>query len=970
MSEEIGIVQTCAQELLRSLANISSNIQFGVGAYDNYKQQNTHYMNFQSLTQDRTAVVQAIDRWRANGGGSMNGLVALYRIATNSYNTIGWRKNAINIVFWFGDHKAQDPFITDNDGISITETATIQALTSKGIRVNAIDMESLNELGQATRVTNATGGTYTLYNQAASENPGSVCTYQANTTSLVKTIVESAQATIETEKKVVEQLSDEITVTAFEGNSTNVIQGLRKQAASVDLKRLARALADVFTTFEWESVEAQVYAEVVVEGLLSGEVEYELVVDAIDFAKNQKGCDSIYGLLSDSLLDAQEKQVLDPFINVLVSNQFQTCLVPEFLYDNLTTSTNDTLTSGKGAQDIVRSMAQSLLDPTLSVSAAQNISQYVIVGANNITNYVAAILVEEMLVAPVDAPPVAIVNLVSQGSQQLVGEVFWWLLQAGEAQNITSIITSAVRYNSSVTGSVMQALDFVLESGNKTDEVVLLAAIEDQILQIIYQENYGVATTLILGFADIGRLDEVVYAFKEATMNLTRTTPSWSTQYRRRETQLKNILGFIFQVSDGNTSANIVGMCLTSLTNSSGQTVFKDIAVDVLRGNINRASPILLASVVAELLQQRFYEAAYMSLKHNNLRIVQQVMVHVIGTQPEGMAEAISLALYNGEKNVSYIRAIIKAIGEVDSQETGMVVGRLHQLNHTSLVAVVLRNASEQYTIETLASLVASAFSYDPLFAECVALAIEGERLPNLMGAMSYAITLTMVQNYTYAGVIIPILTGAGPLCVEVCGEAFRYAVYGGKVEAASNCLAEALDLASFEQNGLEGLANLYVYILKVSDRLEEINILVDALVKNALKEGILAQTSTLVMAKLLVQEKGYIIMEALPRIVRKFDNDCSSIIGTLSGAITRVDVSKKPTYSYIEYDTIEEKVVQCGDRILECFNSQCCQKYENIGDTCKADLRSWKYVGRCSNQNDTIILQPHVGYPCFCSLK
>jgi len=82
-----------------------------VGAYDNYSG-GAHFSNFLSLTDDQAEVKKALNRWVSSGSGSENGLLALYRIADTKYSEIGWRDTAVNMIIWFGDYPADDPFNT------------------------------------------------------------------------------------------------------------------------------------------------------------------------------------------------------------------------------------------------------------------------------------------------------------------------------------------------------------------------------------------------------------------------------------------------------------------------------------------------------------------------------------------------------------------------------------------------------------------------------------------------------------------------------------------------------------------------------------------------------------------------------------------------------------------------------------------------------------------------------------------
>eukprot|EP01024_Parvocaulis_polyphysoides_P025214 TRINITY_DN2301_c1_g4_i2.p1 TRINITY_DN2301_c1_g4~~TRINITY_DN2301_c1_g4_i2.p1 ORF type:complete len:354 (-),score=48.60 TRINITY_DN2301_c1_g4_i2:62-1123(-) len=293
MSEEISKVKQCASLLLSQLSGAVKSIRFGVGAYDNYSG-GAHFSNFLSLTDDQAEVKKALNRWVSSGSGSENGLLALYRIADTKYNEIGWRATAVNMIIWFGDYPADDPFNT------ITEQMVIKALTDKNIIVTAIDMETLNQKGQAKRVADASGGEYRVYRSQSEA---------ADTCNLAVTIIEAVQVAAEKDEKETDTAANVIANSAKQGNGTQVLEAIQKEATQGNPRQLTNALKTIFLNTTWDSPEARAYAELVVSVLVQTLQGGDIVIDAVNQTKVEQGCDPIYGLLVDALQYAREQNL-------------------------------------------------------------------------------------------------------------------------------------------------------------------------------------------------------------------------------------------------------------------------------------------------------------------------------------------------------------------------------------------------------------------------------------------------------------------------------------------------------------------------------------------------------------------------------------------------------------------------------------------------------------------------------------
>ena len=108
------------------------------------------------LTDNQADVNTAIGTWSAGGGGDDPEcqLFALEELATGA---VSYRDNATPVIVWFGDASGHDPCNGS------TEASATAALVAGGITVIAVGVtgaDGLDATGQATRITDATGGDY------------------------------------------------------------------------------------------------------------------------------------------------------------------------------------------------------------------------------------------------------------------------------------------------------------------------------------------------------------------------------------------------------------------------------------------------------------------------------------------------------------------------------------------------------------------------------------------------------------------------------------------------------------------------------------------------------------------------------------------------------------------------------------------------------------------------------------------
>lgn len=156
MGGAIDDVQANVQNVINVVRGAQPTAQFGVSQYkDREHGCATDPFDFnldQPVTANDANVVTAVNSWLASGGCDQpeNQLEALYQLATDP--AVGFRAGSTRIVAWFGDAPAHE------DSPSLA--ATIAALQAADIRVVAVNsgFGQLDSSGQATAITNATGG--------------------------------------------------------------------------------------------------------------------------------------------------------------------------------------------------------------------------------------------------------------------------------------------------------------------------------------------------------------------------------------------------------------------------------------------------------------------------------------------------------------------------------------------------------------------------------------------------------------------------------------------------------------------------------------------------------------------------------------------------------------------------------------------------------------------------------------------
>src|SRR5918992_1665110 len=150
MGPVISNVQTNANSILNNVASAQPDAQFAVAEYKDTTDA-TPFRVAQNLTGDQPAVTNGLNSLVASGGGDLPeaNINGLFQVATGA---VSFRPNSSRIVLLIGDAPSHDP----SNGHTLSDA--ISALQAADITVLALDLAQLDSTGQATAITNATGG--------------------------------------------------------------------------------------------------------------------------------------------------------------------------------------------------------------------------------------------------------------------------------------------------------------------------------------------------------------------------------------------------------------------------------------------------------------------------------------------------------------------------------------------------------------------------------------------------------------------------------------------------------------------------------------------------------------------------------------------------------------------------------------------------------------------------------------------
>jgi hypothetical protein len=164
MGGTISSVQTNASGILDGLS-VYGNIQTGAGNYRDFPTSpwggaGDYAYNLDAAIDGKATTQAGINSWTTGWGNDYpeSQLTALTTVATSG--ATGWRAGSERFVLWFGDAPGHEATEAGYPGTATT-ASTISALQAAGITVLAFNVGGggLNDYGQASAITSATGGT-------------------------------------------------------------------------------------------------------------------------------------------------------------------------------------------------------------------------------------------------------------------------------------------------------------------------------------------------------------------------------------------------------------------------------------------------------------------------------------------------------------------------------------------------------------------------------------------------------------------------------------------------------------------------------------------------------------------------------------------------------------------------------------------------------------------------------------------
>lgn len=163
MGASIGNVKANAADIVNQVLAAQPTAEFAVADYKDAADASGFFLLRQQLTADTTAIVNGINAWTPLSGGGSDAPEDWIGALGTVPSAIDFRPAGTPVVVMFGDSSSHDP----SGGHTLASVNS--QLQAAGIRVIAISVpgadgylwDGLDSAGQATSVTNATGGTLT-----------------------------------------------------------------------------------------------------------------------------------------------------------------------------------------------------------------------------------------------------------------------------------------------------------------------------------------------------------------------------------------------------------------------------------------------------------------------------------------------------------------------------------------------------------------------------------------------------------------------------------------------------------------------------------------------------------------------------------------------------------------------------------------------------------------------------------------
>ncbi len=156
MGGELANVKANFSSIVSQVQAVQSDAQFAVAAYCDFGEAAPAFELFTDLTGDATALTTAInDVDLCDGGDAPEAqLNALWEIGGGG-DAVSFRPDSSRIVVWYGDNPGHDP---SGGHTEVDATQSLLEVEAKVLAISTGGADNLDGTGQATRITDATGG--------------------------------------------------------------------------------------------------------------------------------------------------------------------------------------------------------------------------------------------------------------------------------------------------------------------------------------------------------------------------------------------------------------------------------------------------------------------------------------------------------------------------------------------------------------------------------------------------------------------------------------------------------------------------------------------------------------------------------------------------------------------------------------------------------------------------------------------
>ena len=156
MGGELANVKANFSSIVSQVQAVQSDAQFAVAAYCDFGEADPAFELFTDLTGDATALTTAInDVDLCDGGDAPEAqLNALWEIGGGG-DAVSFRPDSSRIVVWYGDNPGHDP---SGGHTEVDATQSLLEVEAKVLAISTGGADNLDGTGQATRITDATGG--------------------------------------------------------------------------------------------------------------------------------------------------------------------------------------------------------------------------------------------------------------------------------------------------------------------------------------------------------------------------------------------------------------------------------------------------------------------------------------------------------------------------------------------------------------------------------------------------------------------------------------------------------------------------------------------------------------------------------------------------------------------------------------------------------------------------------------------